>query len=363
MALGDDPTRPRPTATRSAPAEPERPTPSRPGRGAPEESPRAPRLPILLGALVALLTLGALGVLATAQVTDVFGGQAVRWAAVVLSTGYGAALAARTGGRTVVSGALVLTLGIVAVLADNGVLLAGAAVVMGVVAAVLAVMATTPAPGYRRAVLEVLVAVVVAAGGALGVAGFTPDVSRDRLSYVVLALALAGAMTLVFRLGAGLHGLGRRGYVILLGGLVVLTVTLAYAEALRRWASPALRSGFEGFVTDVDAVLGAVPQPLEIALGFPALVWGVSMRARRRQGWWVCAFGVAATSTIAVSLVDASAGEAALALGYSLVPGLLLGYAVIRVDQFFTGPRGRRARQLEEASAHRPEPRRTRALL
>lgn len=359
MPLTDDP-----AASRSpgAPATPE-PTPSRPAGRNPFAAPRTSRLRALLAGLVTLLTLAALGVLAAAQVTDVLGVDAVRWAAVVLSTGYGAALAARTGGRTIVSGGLVLALGTAAVLSGNGVLLAGAATVMGVVAAVLAVMATTPAPGFRRVVLEVLVAVLVAAGGALGVVGYAPDVSRDRFVYVVLALALAGAMTLVFRLGAGLHGLGRRGYVILLGGLVVLTVTLAYAEALRRWASPGLRSGFEAFVTDVDALLGAIPQPLEIALGFPALAWGVSMRARRRQGWWVCAFGVAATSTIAVSLVAAGPVEAALALGYSLVPGLVLGYAVIRVDQFFTGPRGRRARQLEEASAHRPEPRRTRALL
>lgn len=359
MPLTEDPAVSRaPDAAATA----ESPASRAPGRSSLASS-QAARLPRLLGLLVAVATLGALGVLVAAQVTGALEVEVVRWAAVVLSTGYGAALAARTGGRSVVSGALVLALGAAAVLSGNGVLLAGAATVIGVVAAVLAVMATTPAPGFRRVVLEVLVAVLVAAGGALGVVGYAADVSRDRLAYVVLALALAGAMTLVFSLGAGLHGLGRRGYAILLGGLVVLTVTLAYAEALRRWASPGLRSGFEAFVTDVDAVLGAVPQPLELALGFPALAWGVSMRARRRQGWWVCAFGVAATSTIVVSLVSAGPGEAALSLVYSLVSGLLLGYAVIRVDQFFTGPRGRRARQLEEASAHRPEPRRTRALL
>ena len=39
-------------------------------------------------------------------------------------------------------------------------------------------------------------------------------------------------------------------------------------------------------------------------LGVPALAWGVHMRARRRQGWWVCAFGVAATVPVANSLVN-----------------------------------------------------------
>jgi len=48
---------------------------------------------------------------------------------------------------------------------------------------------------------------------------------------------------------------------------------------------------------------------------------------------------------------------------YSAVAGLLLGYLVIRVDAFLTGTRGRRARRLEAAAAHRPEPGRMHALL
>ena len=43
--------------------------------------------------------------------------------------------------------------------------------------------------------------------------------------------------------------------------------------------------------------------------------------------------------------------------------GLALGYLVIRADAFLTGTRGRRARQLEEQSAHRPEPARLDPLL
>jgi hypothetical protein len=44
------------------------------------------------------------------------------------------------------------------------------------------------------------------------------------------------------------------------------------------------------------------------------------------------------------------------------VLGLFLWYLVIRTDTFLTGARGRRARRLEEATAHRPEPNRLQSL-
>ena len=95
-----------------------------------------------------------------------------------------------------------------------------------------------------------------------------------------------------------------------------------------------------------------------VLLGVPALVWGCHMRARRRQGWWVCAFGVAATVPLAQALVDPEGSflEAALRGLYSVVLGLGLGYLVVRADLALTGPRGRRGRRAEEATAHRPEP-------
>jgi hypothetical protein len=113
------------------------------------------------------------------------------------------------------------------------------------------------------------------------------------------------------------------------------------------------------------SMVGAVPRPVEFLLGIPALAWGVSTRARRRQGWWACAFGAAGIVGISVSLLDSSIPlmEAGLSVLYSLVIGLLLGYLVIRADKFLTGARGRRARQLEEAAAHRPEPGRMQPLL
>ena len=103
--------------------------------------------------------------------------------------------------------------------------------------------------------------------------------------------------------------------------------------------------------------------PIQVLVGIPALVWGTHMRARRRQGWWVCAFGTAATVSVAGILVNPATGwlEAGLIIVYSLLPGLVLGYLLIRVDLLFTGPRGRRARREEEATAIRPEPARLQA--
>ena len=60
---------------------------------------------------------------------------------------------------------------------------------------------------------------------------------------------------------------------------------------------------------------------------------------------------------------DVALSEAGLSVFYSLVLGLLVGYAVIRADLFLTGARGRRARRLEELAAHRPEPKRLLPLL
>jgi hypothetical protein len=88
------------------------------------------------------------------------------------------------------------------------------------------------------------------------------------------------------------------------------------------------------------------------------------MRARRRQGWWVCAFGVAATAPVTQALLNpaVTVTESGLSVLYGLLGGLVLGFLVIRVDLAVTGPRGRRARRAEEAAAIRPEPPRTAPL-
>ncbi len=75
------------------------------------------------------------------------------------------------------------------------------------------------------------------------------------------------------------------------------------------------------------------------------------MRARRRQGWWVCAFGVAGTAAVANSLANPAISfeESGLSVAYGLVVGLFLGYLVTRLDLALTGatrarPTGRRSR-------------------
>ena len=103
--------------------------------------------------------------------------------------------------------------------------------------------------------------------------------------------------------------------------------------------------------------LGAFPRPIETVLGVPALAWGCHMRARRRQGWWVCAFGVAATAPVAQALLnprDHACSRAGSRSLYGVVVGLVIGFVVIRVDLALTGPRGRRARRAEEAARWPP---------
>lgn len=284
---------------------------------------------------------------------------------VAVVTAYSWALAARTGGRPVVVGTLALALGVGVVVTDHDTLRTGAAVLTSVVAAVLAVMATVPAVRFVHAVREVLVAVLVAGIGALAVVGFEPVATLARFEYATLGLSLLGAFAVVHRLGAGLHGLGRRGVVTVLIGSVVLAVTLAYAELLRRYGTPGLVDGLLDGVAWSRDHLGAFPRPLETVLGVPALAWGTHMRARRRQGWWVCAFGVAATTPVANALVNPAVTlqEAGLAVLYGVAVGLLIGLVVIRVDLALTGTPGRRGRRAEEATALRPEPARTRPLL
>jgi hypothetical protein len=285
--------------------------------------------------------------------------------AVAIVSSYSWALAARTGGRPVVFGGLALVLGVLVLLLDQDYLRTGAAVMTCVVSAVLGVMATTPAVRFARAARECVVAVLVAGVGALATIGFDPVVSVVRFEWVTLGLSIVGAFAVVYRLGAGLHGLGRRGVVVVAVCGVLLAVTLLYAEMLRRYGSQDLVDELLSGVRWSRDNLGAFPRPIETVLGVPALAWGVHMRARRRQGWWLCAFGVAATAPVASALVNPAISlvECGLSVLYGLVVGLVIGYVVVRVDLALTGSRGQGGRRLEEQGAVRPEPPRTAALL
>lgn len=276
----------------------------------------------------------------------------------VLTVALAFGLAHRTGGRPIWA-ALLASAGVaIMVVTDWEPLLAGGAVATAVLCGTLAVMGTVAAPTFKLAIREVALASALACVGAFGAAAYDVEVDVTRYDYVVLSLALAAAIALVYRLGAGLHGLGRRGYIVAGGSVVLLAFALAYSEAFGQWGSPELVSRFDDVRMSARDALGAVPHPIEVLLGIPALVWGVFMRARRRQGWWVCAFGVAATAPTAARLVNTTIDLDMFFLGlaYSVIPGLLIGYAVIRLEQFLTGTHGRRARRDEESHALRPEP-------
>jgi hypothetical protein len=278
--------------------------------------------------------------------------------AVAVITAISWALAKRTGGRAHLSAGLALGRGLVTVLMGGPMRRTGAAVMTCAVGGVYAVMATVPAVNFWRAAREVLIATFISGATAMAAVGFEPTVVASRFDYASLLIALVLAFALVHRLGAGLHGLGRRGILVVAVGLAVLVLTLAYAELLRRYAALSAIESLMQFVDWTTARIGAFPRPLVVLLGIPAIVWGCHMRARRRQGWWVCAFGVAATVPMAQALVDPDGSfvEAGLRGLYSIVLGLAWGYLVVRVDLALTGPRGRRGRRAEEATAHRPEP-------
>ena len=110
---------------------------------------------------------------------------------------------------------------------------------------------------------------------------------------------------------------------------------------------------------------------MQALIGFPALVWGIGTRSVRRQGWWLCAFGVLGTATLAASLASRPDLElAAVSAAYSAGIGAVLGLAARAVDLATTRrarSRGRRAIRthairLDEAPLVRPEPSRTRPL-
>ena len=136
---------------------------------------------------------------------------------------------------------------------------------------------------------------------------------------------------------------------------------------LQRYGSQSLVESVDDAVRWSHHHLGAFPRPIVALLGVPALTWGTHMRARRRQGWWVCSFGIAVTAPVAYCLVDPgrSVVEVGLASGYGVLIGLVIAFLLIRIDLRLSGrrsARGRRQAEMEEVTAVRPEPGRTHAL-
>jgi hypothetical protein len=287
--------------------------------------------------------------------------------ATTVATAYAWALAARTGGRPFLVAALALVLGGVVVVVDDDMLRSGAAVVTAALAAVLAVMVTVPVRGVAGAAREVLVALVIASIGAMATVAWAPSVAVGRFQYTVLAVSFLGAFVMVSRLGSGFQGLGSRGVLLVLAGGVMLVLSLGYAELLRRYGTTTVVDGLDHAVRWSRHHLGAFPRPIVALLGVPALTWGTHLRRRRRQGWWVCAFGVAFTAPVAYALVDPgrSVREVALSTAYGAVIGLGIGALLIWADLRLSAPRaprGRRLAEVDAATSVRPEPGRTRAL-
>lgn len=307
-----------------------------------------------------LVTVAALGVLGAAYFVEipVWGERIASGVGLTMSA---TALAWRTGGRPLIPLALVAVGAAAVIVADRGFLYAGATVATAIVVGVLALMLTQPAATYLRTVREVLVAIGVATAGGLAVTGWHAELDHDRYDYVVLGGAILLAGVLVYRLGAGFHGLGRRGYLVAGAALLLIASALAYSEALSRWGPTGLLEQFQDFRFWIRDLIGAVPHPIEAVLGIPAIAYGAFVRARRRQGWWVVAFGAAATAPSTERFMEHGTSVQGVVLGavYSLVIGLVIGLLVIRGEQAFTGSKGTRARRAEEAEAVRPEPART----
>jgi hypothetical protein len=311
-----------------------------------------------------VLTALGLGAVAVAWTPLEYPAWLPRAGAVAITTSYAFGLAARTRGPRFAAGGLALLGAGGAVVAKMPVLVAGAAVSTAVLAAVLGVMATRPSARFAGVVREYAVALAVAAVGALAVEAYQPQVSLLRVRYMVLGLSILVAVLIAYRLGGGYHGLGRRGALVAVAGVVVLLGTVGYAELLSRWGSETLVANLQQMVIDARTTLRALPRPTEVLVGFPALAWGVFTRARRRQGWWITAFGAAGLAVVSVSLLNPrmSLVEAGLTLLYSGALGLVLGYVLIRADAPVTGARGRGAGQADEAGALRREPGRMRPM-
>jgi hypothetical protein len=129
--------------------------------------------------LALLAAAGGLAVLRRLEAETVVQQSIAAALGVVLALG----LAVRSGGRALPAFLLAVLVGAGAVASQWPVLLSGAAVATGVLAACLAILGTRPAHSFWRAGVEVLLAEAVAIAGALGVAGFAADLDPERFGY------------------------------------------------------------------------------------------------------------------------------------------------------------------------------------
>jgi hypothetical protein len=280
--------------------------------------------------------------------------------AVLLFVVFAVALTHRVGGHMRIWGPMAAVLGLVAAVTGNPVLVAAAAGSAGVTAAVWAVVFTRPALTVWQAIGEYLIAITIALSGTLCVAAWNASVNYARFNVVVIAAALGVSIILVWNLGAGLHGLGKEHLMILSAIAALVVVVLAYASFVRSHGSEMITDTIASMIIWMRTYIAGVPRPVEVFLGFPALIIGVSMRARSREGWWIMVFGVISTSVLTTSLVSPLAFPAYVGLStlYSAVLGLAIGLVIRR---FVVPDNSRRATRVVEPE-RRIEPSRLAAL-
>jgi hypothetical protein len=288
------------------------------------ESPRTVRL--LMGGVLGLWVLGFAGTL-TAVVAVGAPGWIQRPSAALLMVVFAIGLTHRGGGHMRLWVPITAVLGALAVFVETNLLLASAAAVTAVLSAVWAVMVTRPAGSIVAVLREFVLTIVVALSGTSAVAAWNAPVNYQRFNLLVIAIALGLAITLVWNLGAGLHGLGRQNLVILAGAATLLLLVLAYSSFVRSHGSDILVDTFSDIVSWSRRTFEGVPRPVEVFIGFPALVVGVSLRSKRREGWWVLVFAVIGTAVLSTSLVTPGAFPSYIGLStlYSAVLGLGVG--------------------------------------
>jgi hypothetical protein len=283
-----------------------------------------------------------------------------RPAAALLMVVFAVGLTHRGGGHMRIWLPMTAVLGALAVSLETNVLLASAAAVTAVLASVWAVLVTRPAATVFGAIREYALALVVALSGTLGVAAWNAPVNYQRFNLIVLAASLGLAIMLVWNLGAGLHGLGRQHLAILLGVAALVMLVIAYSSFVRTHGSQSLVQAFSDIVIWTRRTFHGAPRPIEVLIGFPALIVGVSLRSKRREGWWILVFAVIGTAVLTTSLVTPGAYPTYIGLStlYSSVLGLIVGLVLRR--RFLKGPSSRAARAI--APVARVEPPRFAAL-
>ncbi|MDP9318008.1 MAG: hypothetical protein M3O94_02825 [Actinomycetota bacterium] len=284
------------------------------------------------------------------------GAAVATWLAVLL-------LARRIGGPLLLVAAFSGACAVLVVLVPRGWVLSAGAVVAATSYGLLGMVMTRPTAGLRS-VREAVVAGVFGAAGAVVVTGYDVALRPYRFQMMVLALTLLAALAIAWRLGSGFHSLGRRGLALIVGAVGVLGIAVVYVQAVRHWGSSEAVGSFTGTNGRIRDWLGVSPRPIEALVGFPATVWGVAVRNRRRQGWWMSAFGSLAGAGVATSLVGPSLTleKVAEATGYNLLIGVVLGLVLISVDRLLTGT-GRRSHVPGGPDTERPEPSRAARLL